>query len=606
MPAFFLAFLLFISLQPSFAADFVSSSNGSLLNNWQLNNRNFLSQPIEKEVIVQEADEKLPNQVSVEITADEIRYSQEKNYYEANGKAEAYLPVQKARLFADTISYDSERQLLEAFGDIKIIQGENTIYGKYISFETGSKEYKMDEPKLYINGLKLKSRIVQSEYKEKKNKDGNTILTFKDGVAAFDEPISIYAHGNRTGTRYSRNIQRYNAKRKIDWDDLSDKSSMRYSAKEISIDTTKKKNNLRIKGARVWLNDHLSIPSPVHITTTVGEGSHSRFQGPVIGTRERIGGFALGPRFFFETDPGVFSLVPLVQIGDGPEFGAGAIGTFNTTNDTTALMFGYGSLHDRFIGRVHQDIYKKSVRFDGLVNQFVEDSIFGASQVGQLYQLSAAKRFYLPFIDDRGMRVRLAGGWAKDNEDLYSGDEEENLREGFDGEQNVKKEHSGFRSVLEASLYTQPIWRKGNERYNISLRGRGQGSARFYGSGDLQTIGRFGPALEARVDNLSFEIDYLFAAIGGESPFLFDQFIDGSQSILFDGDYKVNKWFSVGTLLTYNLTRDSFVRNELRAEVGPQDFKIRLAYDTVRNQINIGFNVQFGEPTHFDTMRVKI
>jgi len=606
VPAFFLAFLLFLSLQPSFGSSLSSRANGALLNNWEIKERNFLSEPIEKELIVEEADANLPNQVSIEIIADEIRYSQEKNYYEANGKAEAYLPIQKARLYADTISYDSERQLLEAFGDIKIVQGENTIYGKYISFETGSKEYKMDEPKLYINGLKLKSRIVQSVYKEKKNGEGNTLLTFKDGVAAFDEPISIYASGNRTGTRYSKNIQQYNSNRKIDWDDLSDNSSMRYSAKEIFIDTTKTKNNLRIKGARIWLSDHLSIPSPVHITTTVGDGSKSRFQGPVIGTQERIGGFALGPRFFLESDPGVFSFVPLVQIGDGPKVGAGAIGTFNTINDTTAIMAGYGSLHDRFIGKFHQDIYNKNYRFDGLVNQFIEDSIFGASQVGQLYQLSAAHRYYLPFVDDRGMRVRLAGGWAKDNKDLYSGSEEDNLREGFDGEQNVKKEHSGFRSVLETSLYTQPIWRRGNELYNVSLRGRGQASARFYDTGDLQTIGRFGPAIEARIDNLAFEIDYLFAAIGGESPFLFDQFIDGSQSVLFDGDYKVNKWFSIGTLLTYNLTRDKFVRNELRVEVGPQDFKVRLAYDTVRNQIRLGFNVQFGEPTNFDTMRVKI
>jgi len=200
----------------------------------------------------------------------------------------------------------------------------------------------------------------------------------------------------------------------------------------------------------------------------------------------------------------------------------------------------------------------------------------------------------------------MAGGWAKDNQDLFSGDEAVNLREGFDGDQDIKKEHEGFRSVLEAGLYTKPIWRRGNELYNVSIRGRGQASARFYGSGDFQGIGRFGPALEARIDNLSFEIDYLFAAIGGESPFLFDQFIDGSQSILFDGDYAVNKWLSLGTLLTYNLTRDEFVRNELRAEFGPQDFKLRLAYDTIRNQMNIGFNVLFGEPTAFDTMRVKI
>lgn len=594
-----LAFLLI--LQPCNAANLLTSQSGTFIAK-----PNYLSRPIDKELVIEETDKNLPNEVSLEIIADEIRYSQDRNYYEAIGKAEVYIPSRKAHLYADTISYDSERNLLEAFGDIKIVQSDNIIYGKYISFNTSSNTYKMDEPRLFINGLKLKSRIVESVYKEKKNDESETVLTFKDGVAAFDQPISIYAHGNRTNTRYSKNIERYNKRRKIDWNDLSDKSALRYSAKEIYIDNTRTKNNLKIKGARVWLSEHLSIPSPVHITTTVGEGANSQFKGPVIGTRERIGGFALGPRFFLETNPGVFSLVPLVQIGDGPEFGAGAIATFNTPNDNTALMVGYGSLHDRFIGKFQQNIYKNKIRFDALINQFIENSIFGASQVGQYYHLSATDRYNLPFIDDRGMKVRISGGWAKDNTDLYSGDEERNLIEGFDGDQNVRNEHEGFRADLETSFYTEPIWRKGNELYNVSIRGRGQGAFRFYDTGDFQTIGRFGPAIEARIDNLSFEIDYLFAAVGGESPFIFDQFIDGSQSILFDGDYKVNKWFSVGTLLTYNLTRDTFVRNELRAEVGPQDFKIRLAYDTVRNQINIGFNVLFGEPTAFDTMRVKI
>jgi lipopolysaccharide export system protein LptA len=594
-------FFVLFSLNASFAVAPVISEDGLLLQEQDL-----LSETIDKEQVISNANSILPSELTLEIIADEIRYNQEKNYYEAYGKAEAFIPTQNAKLYADTISYDSDRQLIEAFGDIKVVQGENVIYGQYISFETDTKSYKMDQSRLFVYGLKLKSRIVESTYKVKKNGDNETFLTFKDGVAAVDEPISIFAPGNRMGSRYSRNIAIYNRQRKVDWDDLSDKSSLRYSAKEINIDNTRKKNNLSIKGARIWLSDHLSIPSPVHITTTVGEGSDSRFQGPVIGVRERIGGFALGPRFFHERDFGVFSLVPLLQIGDGPKFGAGVIGSFNTPHDKTAIMAGYGSLHDRFIGRFHQDIYKNIINYDTLVNQFVEDSIFGSSQVGQLHQLSIVQNVKLPFIDDRGMRLNLSGGWAKDNTDLFSGTEERNLRKGFDGDQNIREEHSGFRSTLESSLYTKPIWRTGNELYNVSLRGRGQGAARFYDTGDLQTIGRFGPALEARIDNLSFEIDYLFAAIGGESPFIFDQFIDGSQSVIFDGDYRVNKWFSVGTLLTYNINRDSFVRNEMRAEIGSQDFKIRLAYDTIRNQVNFGFNVLFGEPTSFDTLRVKL
>jgi hypothetical protein len=568
----------------------------------------ILNQDINKEIVIQKTMDTLPQNINVEITADEINYNEENNYYEAIGNAEAFIPSKNATLYADKITFTSETSLLEAIGDIRVVQGTNVTYGTYMSFNTTSNEYELNEPKLFVNGLKLKARVAESTYYDQnkaENKKNKNEIKFIDGVAAFDEPIALYRYGATIGSNYGRDVNNYNLhKRAVKWQDIEDKSSLKYSAEEIFVDQTRKTNNVRIKGARVWLNDKLSIPSPVHITTTVGEGADTKFKGPVLGTRERIGGFAFGPRFFLEKDYGIYSFVPLVQVGNGPEFGAGAIATFNTPGDRTALMAGYGTLHNRVIGSVHQYL-GHTLHINGLVNQFKRDSIFGLSQVGQLYELASVFKVKLPAVfEERGMRTRIAAGWASDNASLYTDDEGDNLR--VERERETLREHDGFRSEIEASVYTKPVWRIGTEFYNASLRARGQGAFRFYGTGDYLTIGRFGPALEARFDNLAFEIDYLFAAVSGESPFLFDQFIDGNQSVIFDGDYKVNKWFSVGTLLTYNLDRSRFVRSEVRTEFGPDDFKLRLSYDTVRNQIDLGFNMLFGDPVKYDNLRVRI
>lgn len=567
-------------------------------------NPDFINREIKKQYIETTILDNLPTDLTGEIEADEIRFSQETNFYEAIGNAEVFLPDRNARLFADRITYDTESKLIQAYGNIKVNQSNNEIFGDYASFDLSKNSLAMENPRLFLDGMKLKARGVKSTYYEEK-KNPYTELNFQNGVLAVDEPIVVYSHATRTSTLYSREIADYNRNRKIDWNDLSDKSSLRYSAKEIHIDNTKKTNNLRVNGARVWLNKNLSIPSPFHITTTVGEGAQTRFNGPVIGNRERLGGFLLGPRFYKEIDRGIFSFVPVLQIGDGPEFGAGAIGTFNTPNDTTALKVGYGSLRNRFIGSFHQDVYKKIFQVNALYNQFKRDSIFGASQVGQLYEASSQFRIHMPFIEDRGMRIHAAAGWAKDNVELFNGQRREDLSEERE-DAPAREEHAGFRTELEASLYTQPIWRMGNELYNISLRGRGQAAVRMYDTGDFNTIARFGPALQARIDNLAFELDYLFAAIGGESPFLFDQFVDGNQAVIFDADYTVNKWLSVGTVVTYNINRDKFVRNAIRAEIGPQDFKVRLGYDVVRNQFDLGFNVLYGEPIKYDSLNVKI
>lgn len=568
--------------------------------------QDLLYKNIDKAQVQEEFKQVLPTEVLVDIIADQIEYDQEKTYYQAIGNAEAVLKEKDAHLFADKITYDSEQNLLEAFGNISIEQDGSRVYGSYISFTTEDNNYTMKDPKLFAKGIKLKARVVNSDYQkaEKKGKEDKRFLTFEEGVASLDSPISLYQYAARRRTRYSTEIVRYNRKRIVDWNDLSDKSQLRYSAKEIYFDKTRQVNNLSIKGARIWLNEDLSIPSPVQITTTAGEAAGSQFRGTVIGQRERIGGFALGPRFFHEVEQGIFSLVPLVQLGNDAEFGAGAIGSFNTPGDKFFVMAGYGSLRNRPIGSFHYE-FLKYFETNALLNQFNRGGIFGTSQVGQLYELVSQFRWKLPFIDPRGIGIKLGAGWAKDNAELFTNDRITDLSsEREDGP--PREEHEGFRTELEAQFYTQPLWRYGNEQYNVALRGRAQGAARFYDTGDLLTVGRAGPALEARVGNLSFELDYLFAAINGESPFLFDQFVDGSQSVILDGDYTVNKWFSIGSLFTYNIDRERLVRNQVRTEIGPQDFKLRLSYDIVRNQIDLGFNILYGEPVNFDKLRVKI
>ncbi len=580
--------------------------------------------PISKQAVEEKTAKALPNQVFVDIVADEVFYNQEQNHYDAKGNAETYLPGKNAKLFADYISYDSESELLEAFGNIKIIQapetmsltglerdsklplGTNVIYGTYISFNTTSNEYELKEPKLYVNGLKLKARTAKSTYvAAQKKKKSENVLVFSDGVMATDHPITVYAHGNNIYTRYSAEQARFNAHKVYDWDDISDKQTLHYSAREIYYDNTSKTNNLRIKGARVWMNDKFSLPAPFDINTTVGEAADTKFKGPVIGTTERIGGFALGPRYFFDAEKGVFSLVPVVQLGNGHKVGAGLIGTFNTPGDKTAIMAGYGTLYNRPIASFHQEIFDKHLQANALVNQYKRDSIFGSSLVGQSYELSSDFKLKLPFMDERGMRIRAAAGWEKDNNELFSSQRREQLASQRPGD-NLGEEHSGFKSEVETSFYTQPAIRRGNELYNFSLRAKAKGAARYYGTGDFMTIASFGPSIEARVDNLSFEVAYLFSSVTGQSPFLFDQFIDGSQSVVFDGDYRVNKWLSLGTLFTYNMTRQQFVRNEVRTEFGPHDMKLRLSYDTILNQVAIGFNAIYGEPVKYDKLKVKM
>ncbi len=47
------------------------------------------------------------------------------------------------------------------------------------------------------------------------------------------------------------------------------------------------------------------------------------------------------------------------------------------------------------------------------------------------------------------------------------------------------------------------------------------------------------------------------------------------------------------------------MRNQMRMMLGPDDFKMIFSYDTILNQIALGFNMIMGDPLKFDSLSVR-
>lgn len=545
----------------------------------------------------------------IEIIADELRYNETQDFYLADGNAIATIPSKAIIITADTMNFDGAKKLIEAIGNVKITEKNNIAYGEYIAFNTDTKNYQMEDPKIFSDQVRIKARLSRSEYEEtdEEDEEDKIKIVFEDGHLATNNPISIYMAGNAVRTRYSRELRIYHERRTLRWADLKKhKSTLKYSAKRVSFDQTKKHNNLKIQGARINVTDKISVPSPVEITATLGEAANTQFRGPILGQRERIGGFALGPRFYKSVGDNTFSLAPIIQFGNEFSFGGGALASFNTPGDSTAIQAGYGSLKNRFILNAHQELFW-NFEVNALINQFNRNQLFSSSQVGQNYEIVHKVRLKSWLFDERGAQLRTIGAYAADNLDLFTAQRKDDLIDARrDSGIGGLKEHEGFRFEESIAFYSKPIFRLGNEGYNLGLRLREAGSFRFYDTGDLNVINRFGPALEVTFDKLQFEIDYLYAAVGGESPFIFDQFVDGNHAIVFDGDMEISKWLTIGSFTNYNIDDNRITQNQLRAEFGPSDMKFRASYDTVRNQVGFGINMILGEPIKYDKLQVNI
>jgi hypothetical protein len=208
--------------------------------------------PDGSEDVLQEVGNHPENETFVEIVADELRYNETQDFYEAVGEAIATFPEKNIIVTADQMNFDGLKKLLIAEGNVKVTQNDTTAFGEYVVFHTDTKTYSMEEPKIFSPGIRLKARSSTSEFEERKKPDEKDKVTvnFKDGFIALDKPVGVYFSGNHEWTRYTRERKLYYQNRELRWKDIPPlQSDIKYSAKRITYDQNKRMNNLKIQGA---------------------------------------------------------------------------------------------------------------------------------------------------------------------------------------------------------------------------------------------------------------------------------------------------------------------------------------------------------------------
>ena len=113
-------------------------------------------------------------------------------------------------------------------------------------------------------------------------------------------------------------------------------------------------------------------------------------------------------------------------------------------------------------------------------------------------------------------------------------------------------------------------------------------------TGDTMALFRVGPSITSRVKRWNSNITYTLGGVHGHSPYAFDEYRYGRQTIMFDESLILNKYISVGyrgTLspLKDNYDKDILTENRFYAVVGPEDVKVAFSYDAVRQNMNFNF-----------------
>lgn len=527
----------------------------------------------------------------LELEGDSVEYDHESNVYITSGMSTAHIVDQDADLEADKIIYYGGDQHLEAVGNIKITRENIVTKGESFKFDVTSNKYLLTKPETKLQGAIIRARNVGSL--------PNDQLEYERGRLRLTEPTRVAQgyglRGRRPHTYYSYIVSKQ-AVVKPTWDDVPKEPEYRITAEKIVYDNNKKVDNLTLYSARIHFK-HFSLPAVPEFTTTISSDPNVRTApliAPTVGTQGALGGFSLGPAFNFNiNDYHILSLSPFAQIGSQGAKGFGGMLGFYGPRTTAELM--YGSLKHRFVGVLRQRI-GQHLEFRTGYNQYLDNGFLGATLAQINVELVDRRNVSIP-LTENGISFRTSSNWAQTNAGILPSRYKQFLQDSGNPK-DFKK--SAFKLEEQIALVSKPVFKIGNDKFNTALRFRTRNSLRAYSTGDFQGIFTGGPLLDNTLGPLSFELGYDQGLVKGVSPLFYDQYIQGMQSVSFDGDLKLHEWVTLGGYGTYNLKAQEVVERQVRAKVGPKDFKMLVNWDALRQQTQFGLNFLFGQPVDFE------
>lgn len=527
----------------------------------------------------------------VQLDCDTVQYYEERNEVEATGNPVLYFPPQDVTLKADKIVYNSISNIVKAYGHVQIIKSGEPIYGDFIQINLNEETSLMENLSAEKMLMKIHARNAQSVDNKIILEDGN-MHAAKPFVARFKTRI--------LGTDLTRMVINDEDRSVLD---KSGQAKVTLNATEIDVDADKEHNVVTVKDADLSYNDKHLLHFRNAKFYTNKNTDYFEANYPEIGSRSNLGMF-VGPGFVFKTPfASTVKLVPFLNYKNDIGVG-GAIKYKSSTNQTE---FMYGSAEDIFVLRGKQQLD------DNLYLQYGANSYLDDWFMGNRMAKYAAELVY-----NNGRRVNNFLGPKMDltfKNRFSAGIMEDNDRAQYDSKNmtstGVTTPRFKYMSELNQTLYT--LGNKEELKYaDIGLVM--QGSVALYGTGDTQILGRIGPRLHTQYKYWMQDIGYFASAYQDDSPMpMFDAYRYGHSNLYLREALRINKYFTIAYATSINLSDDApnkkqWQENAFIFALGPDDFKINLGYDFVRQNTYFGISVALDTKNtniNFDKMVIK-
>ncbi|MDH4379064.1 MAG: hypothetical protein QE263_04065 [Vampirovibrionales bacterium] len=587
--------------------------------------------------------------VVVDILSDTLDYDTAKNAYTATGNVKVVVSEQNTELWGDKVLYDPTQEIMTAFGNVVINNKGQKVYGTYAKIDLTRQSALINDPITALGEVRIKARQAFVDGKVSRLFNGKLVVLPKFQPAdpstlvwagesdadisklAIQQPLTGPNQKNSLPTgpgtvdtsKYPNTLVPQDLDMSWDGTHAGFSSAMQYYTKQVDV----------IRGEDGY--DEINAISPVlkyknfplarlpqMDFANVGPAKELEYLGPDIGVDPDFGGFYYGPGWDFRLGDGFLRTSPFVSFGVGQRrrrsgqdiediSGLGGGLMTHYLSSKTNIAAGYNVL----VGSPSLVIDRKMFGDDKTrlllsANDDYTRGFFGFERPRYSAQLTDRR----PHFEDKLLSKNVAFITYGTIGGAYDEFFPTNQNEYFIEKPKVKPVWAGRGQVQFSLRNVEPLLSIGTEKNRAELGWEFQGSNSVYSTGDFYGIMRAGPRARVRLFNDRFSSinRYFYGVELGDSPFVFDRYIAGRNSVQTDNMVFINKYLSLGMRTQFSLASDNarsdlVTSNFMYALFGPEDVKFNIAYDVIRQRSFFGINIMQGKAhktLHYERMDI--
>lgn len=518
------------------------------------------------------------------LDCDTMEYFAQRTELEADGNVVLFFPQNNSTIKADKMIYNQTSNLIKVFGKVILISDGQELTGDYMQVDLNEENAFLDKPEGEIFQIRAKAKIGYMYGDKIIQEQGSLYIKKKTPIKLrsdmFGPDLSTMYLADKDKSFYKKD---------------SHGESFKIKTNNLIINSKKEHDTVSLKHAEIYFNERKVGTIPSITVHTNKNQDYVEADFPEIGTTTNLGFFA-GPGFVFDTPMGsTLKLIPIFNYNGG-RVGAGGIARFKNATNKTDIA--YGTSSEMVIVRGKQKLDDNLYLQYG-ANAYMDDWFMGYRMPKYLAEVYYDDRIinenFLGKNLDLMFSQRIAAGYMQDG-DVGDGNINSLQSEGGIGTARFK-----YMTEIAQTVYNFNCDRFIQEAHLKSIENRDdilsaklemvfQGAAAVYGTGDTQIIARFGPRLHTQYKYWMQDVGYFLSGYSDHTPMpLFDKYMYGRSNVYLRESLRLTKYLTLSWLGSINMTNDAWNRslmqeNSFFISLGPDDIKLNVGYDTVRQQ----------------------